>query len=58
MNEYMGDFLFDEFKVFHFYEDENVDYCLPEEETILKEDYIGKQRAWSHIPELFTYIMH
>ncbi|KAH8382819.1 hypothetical protein KR009_005420 [Drosophila setifemur] len=41
MNEYMGDFLFDEFKQFHFYEDENVDYCLPDEETVLKEDYIA-----------------
>ncbi|SPP80284.1 dynein heavy chain 10, axonemal [Drosophila guanche] len=41
MSEYMGDFLFDEFQVFHFYEDENVDYCLPEEETVLKEDYIA-----------------
>ncbi|XP_030371764.1 dynein heavy chain 10, axonemal [Scaptodrosophila lebanonensis] len=41
MSEYMGDFLFDTFQTFHFYEDENVDYCLPEEETILKEDYIA-----------------
>ncbi|KAH8250122.1 hypothetical protein KR026_005577 [Drosophila bipectinata] len=41
MNEYMGDFLFDEFNQFHFYEDENVDYCLPDEETVLKEDYIA-----------------
>ncbi|KAH8257767.1 hypothetical protein KR038_000855 [Drosophila bunnanda] len=41
MNEYMGDFLFDEFNSFHFYEDENVDYCLPDEETVLKEDYIA-----------------
>ncbi|KAH8295402.1 hypothetical protein KR018_010894 [Drosophila ironensis] len=41
MNEYMGDFLFDEFNQFHFYEDDNVDYCLPDEETVLKEDYIA-----------------
>ncbi|EDV92648.1 GH18884 [Drosophila grimshawi] len=40
MNEYMGDFLFDEFQSFHFYEDENVDYCLPDDETVLKEDFI------------------
>lgn len=59
MNEYMGDFLFDEFKVFHFYEDDNVDYCLPEEETILKEDYIGERwEVGGHIAELFTYVMH
>lgn len=30
MNEYMGDFLFDYFQPFHFYQDENVDYCVPE----------------------------
>lgn len=42
MNEYMGDFLFDVFQSFHFYEDENVDYCLPDEETVLKEDFIGE----------------
>ncbi|KAH8358423.1 hypothetical protein KR093_000053 [Drosophila rubida] len=41
MNEYMGDFLFDVFQSFHFYEDDNVDYCLPDEEIILKEDYIA-----------------
>ncbi|KAL7729890.1 hypothetical protein ACLKA6_014739 [Drosophila palustris] len=41
MNEYMGDFLFDAFQSFHFYQDENVDYCLPDEEIILKEDYIA-----------------
>ncbi|KAH8417458.1 hypothetical protein KR222_000260 [Zaprionus bogoriensis] len=41
MNEYMGDFLFDVFQSFHFYEDEHVDYCLPDEETVLKEDYIA-----------------
>lgn len=41
MNEYMGDFLFDTFQPFHFYMDEHTDYCLPEEETVLKEDFIG-----------------
>lgn len=42
MNEYMGDFLFDEFQAFHFYEDENADYCLPDDETVLKDDYISE----------------
>ena len=42
MNEYMGDFLFDAFQPFHFYKDENTDYCLPDEEVVLKEDFIGK----------------
>lgn len=42
MNEYMGDFLFDVFQSFHFYEDENVDYCLPDDEIVLKDDYIGE----------------
>ena len=34
MNEYMGDFIFDTFQPFHFFEDEDVDYCIP----LLKEE--------------------
>ncbi|XP_037820573.1 dynein heavy chain 10, axonemal isoform X1 [Lucilia sericata] len=41
MNEYMGDFLFDSFQPFHFYKDDNTDYCLPSEDVILKEDFIA-----------------
>lgn len=40
MNEYMGDFLFDTFQPFHFYQDEAVDYTIPCDGT--REDYIGK----------------
>lgn len=40
MNEYMGDFLFDTFQPFHFYQDEAVDYTIPSDGT--REDYIGK----------------
>jgi len=58
MNEYMGDFLFDVFQSFHFYEDENVDYCLPDEEIILKEDYIGESAENLMRQKLFTYVMH
>lgn len=42
MNEYMGDFLFDTFQPFHFYKDDNVDYCLPEEDVVQKEEFIGE----------------
>ena len=31
MDEYMGDFIFDTFQPFHFYHDEVVDYCIPED---------------------------
>lgn len=41
MNEYMGDFLFDSFQPFHFYKDDNTDYCLPSEDVLMKEDFIG-----------------
>ncbi|CAD6994119.1 unnamed protein product [Ceratitis capitata] len=41
MDEYMGDFLFDTFNPFHFYHDENVDYYIPEEDVVLKEDFIA-----------------
>ncbi|XP_070572584.1 dynein axonemal heavy chain 10-like isoform X2 [Ptychodera flava] len=30
MDEYMGDFIFDTFQPFHFYVNEQVDYCIPE----------------------------
>ena len=33
MDEYMGDFIFDSFQPFHFYQDETVDYCIPEVEV-------------------------
>ena len=42
MNEYMGDFLFDSFQPFHFYKDEHVDYFIPSDEILLKEEFIGK----------------
>lgn len=29
MDEYMGDFIFDDFQKFHFYMDQNVDYSIP-----------------------------
>lgn len=58
MNEYMGDFLFDAFQSFHFYEDDNVDYCLPDEEIVLKEDYIGESLGHMMRQKLFTYVMH
>ncbi|XP_050426983.1 dynein axonemal heavy chain 10-like [Adelges cooleyi] len=38
MEEYLGDFLFDEFQPFHFYKDDNVDYALPAPGS--KEDYL------------------
>jgi len=46
MNEYMGDFIFDTFQPFHFYENDDVDYCIPilkEENKDLNTDlYMGK----------------
>lgn len=40
MDEYMGDFLFDSFQPFHFYQDPSVDYVIPPDGT--RDDYIGK----------------
>lgn len=40
MNEYMGDFLFDPFQPFHFYQDEMVDYVIPPEAQT-REEFIG-----------------
>jgi len=33
MDEYMGDFIFDTFQPFHFYNDEDVDYFIPKDGT-------------------------
>lgn len=33
MDEYMGDFIFDTFQPFHFYKNEEVDYCIPKGEN-------------------------
>ena len=41
MDEYFGDFLFDEFQPFHFYHDDDVDYIVPEDGN--REMYIGKE---------------
>lgn len=40
MDEYMGDFLFDEFQPFHFYHDLSVDYIIPEDGV--RETYLGE----------------
>lgn len=40
MNEYMGDFLFDIFQPFHFYQDYTVDYIIPPE-AVTRDEYIG-----------------
>lgn len=42
MDEYMGDFLFDTFQPFHFYQDSTVDYVIPQDGA--KEDYIGNHQ--------------
>ena len=34
MDEYMGDFIFDTFQPFHFYHNQEVDYCIPEDGMI------------------------
>ena len=31
MDEYMGDFIFDTFQPFHFFKNQDVDYCIPED---------------------------
>lgn len=39
MEEYMGDFLFDTFQPFHFYQDATVDYIIPEATS--RQEFIG-----------------
>ncbi|VDK85221.1 unnamed protein product [Dibothriocephalus latus] len=45
MEEYFGDFLFDEFQTFHFYHDDTIDYMIPLEPEgceDFREMYLGK----------------
>ena len=41
LKEFFGDFIFDTFKPFHFYVDEEVDYDIPEDEGT-KDSYVVK----------------
>ncbi|CAG9765840.1 unnamed protein product [Ceutorhynchus assimilis] len=53
MDEYMGDFLFDTFQPFHFYQDDTVDYVIPQDGN--KEDYIAfiDELPLANSPEVF-----
>jgi len=39
MDEYMGDFIFDTFQPFHFYQNDNFDYHIPDDGP--RDSYIG-----------------
>merc|ERR1719422_769190 len=53
MDEYMGDFIFDTFQPFHFYNDENVDYYIPEDgPRDVYVDYI-ESLPLANTPEVF-----
>lgn len=41
MDEYLGDFVFDEYQSFHFYADSNFDYKIPDN-LKAKEDFLGE----------------
>lgn len=53
MDEYFGDFLFDEFQPFHFYEDNTVDYVIPPIGN--RDDYIKfiDELPLENSPEIF-----
>lgn len=54
MDEYMGDFLFDSFQPFHFYNDELVSYTIPME-AITREEFIISidELPLTNTPEVF-----
>ena len=49
MDEYMGDFIFDTFQPFHFYKNEEVDYCIPKGE---KGEQLNRQLYVDYIEDL------
>ena len=53
MDEYMGDFIFDTFQPFHFYKNEEVDYCIPDGSH--KDDYVDviENLPLANTPEIF-----
>ncbi|CAK9806047.1 Dynein axonemal heavy chain 10 [Anthophora plagiata] len=53
MDEYFGDFLFDSFQPFHFYQDEHVDYVIPPEGE--RDDYLQfiEELPLVNSPEVF-----
>ena len=53
MDEYMGDFIFDTFQPFHFYNNEEVDYYIPPDGT--RDSYLDyiEQLSLTNTPEVF-----
>lgn len=53
MDEYMGDFIFDTFQPFHFYHDNDVDYCIPPDGT--RDQYLEyiEELPLVNTPEVF-----
>ncbi|KAM6051570.1 dynein axonemal heavy chain 10-like [Theristicus caerulescens] len=47
MDEYLGDFIFDTFQVFHFYKNDKVDYTIPQ--GTVKDDFVGKKCFSCHV---------
>lgn len=52
MNEYMGDFLFDKFQPFNFYQSDTVKYVIPKDVTS-RDDFIGNFFVYKHIFEIW-----
>lgn len=54
MEEYFGDFIFDAFQPFHFFHNQEVDYCIPEDKGN-KDSYVEamEQLPLSNTPEVF-----
>lgn len=51
MDEYLGDFIFDTFQIFHFYKKDEVDYKIPNGDK--KDDFVGKV---SFFPQFFEFL--
>ena len=51
MDEYMGDFIFDTFQPFHFFKNQDFDYCIPEDGRM---PYMDSQSLpLANAPEVF-----
>ena len=54
MDEYMGDFIFDTFQPFHFYRNDEVDYCIPEDGEAYHQSHEHTRDTYMFIACLIT----
>lgn len=60
MDEYMGDFIFDTFQPFHFYHNQEVDYCIPPDGECIHRGPLDREVPIKQLlfRYVYRYVMH